>query len=122
MEDYCYSSVEEYYHPRKEGDEILSAAAYLMVKKRFETQKGFADFHKASDRYFFYDMPEDEFVRRVEIAREILGDMECELNLSAKEILDYTKTRNKFEAELRDFLKVSLRAAKEIRKEIENKL
>ena len=122
MEDYTYSSIGEYSSPGEEDKEILSVEAHERIKKRFQTRKELMDFHKRRDRYFFYDMPEDEFLHRKEISWDILRDMECELKLPAKEILDYTKTRGKFEKELKDLFKISTRSVKELREAIEKEL
>ena len=75
-----------------------------------------------SDRNFFIGMPEEELVQRKEISRDILQDMQYELKLPAKEILDYTKTRTQFENKIRDWFHISKKSAQEIRKMIENEL
>lgn len=120
--DYTYSSVEEYNHSAKNEKEILCAAAYEMCEKRFAARRDFMDFHELSDRDFFIGMPEEELWQRKEIAKEILWDMQYELKLPAEEILDYIKTRTKFEEKLTERFNISKRYTREIRMMIENEL
>lgn len=122
IEEYTYSSAEEYYRYKDEKERILADAAYSMNKKRFETYIDFVNFHKMSDRNFFIGMPEEELVQRKEISKDILQDMQYELKLPAKEILDYTKTRTQFEDKIRDWLHISKKSAQGIRKMIEKEL
>ncbi|MCI9216448.1 transposase [Lachnospiraceae bacterium 42-17] len=122
IEDYVQSSVGEYNHPEKGKEKILSDAAYGMYEKRFQTSRDFMDFHKLSDRDFFIGMPEEELWQRKEIAKEVLKDMKYELKLPEEEILDYAKTRKKFEERLRERFNISQRYIKDIRKVIESEL
>ena len=73
------------------------------------------DFHKLSDRDFFIGTPEEELWQRKEIAKEVLKDMKYELKLPEEEILDYAKTRKKFEERLRERFNISQRYIKDIR-------
>ena len=122
IEEYIYSSGEEYYRPHKEGEEIISKEICCMKNKKFETWKDFVDFHKLNDRNFFIDLPEDELKQRVRIANEILWDMQYEMRLPAIEILNYAKTRTIFEDKIRDFFNISKKSVQEIRKLIESEL
>lgn len=118
--DYMYSSVKEYTYSAKREKRILTAAAYEMYEKRFQTRRDFMDFHELNDRNFLIGMPEEEILQRTETARDVLSDMEYELKLPAEEILDYVKTRKEFEARLKERLNLSQRYIQAIRKAIEN--
>lgn len=120
--NYNYSSVKEYYYPENKDKGIITEAAYQMNQKRFVNRKLFIDFHYMSDRNFFIDIAEEEFLQRKVIARDILWDMQHELKIPAIEILSYVKTRNLFEDRIRDLFDISGRMTKEIRKALETEV
>lgn len=122
IEDYMQSSVGEYNHQTKSEERILAEAAYVMYEKRFQRERDFMDFHKLNDRDFFIGMPEEELWQRKEIAKEVLKDMQYELKLPVEEILDYSKTRMKFEERLTETFNISQRYVKDIRKAIEREM
>ncbi len=118
--NYNFSSIKEYYYPEKRSKGILAEAAYEMKQKKFTSRKHFVDFHYMSDRCFFIDVAEEEFLERKAIAREILWDMQCELGLPAAEILSYVKTRDIFESKIKEMFLISERMTKKIRRALEN--
>ena len=118
MEEYKCSSISEYYQVQDEEDRILWEGVLRISRKRFGNKRTFIDFHNMKDRDFFIDVPEEEFMQRVEIAKGILWDMEYELKTPAEEIIDYSKTRNEFEQRLADTFHISKKAAQEIRKKL----
>ena len=118
MEEYKCSSISEYYQVQDEEDRILWEGVLRISRKRFGNKRTFIDFHNMKDRDFFIEVPEEEFMQRVEIAKGILWDMEYELKTPAEEIIDYSKTRNEFEQRLADTFHISKKAAQEIRKKL----
>lgn len=122
VNEYKYSSIYEYCQPQKLEEEILSSSVHAMNQKRFRNQKEFLEFHGRSDRDFFIDILEEERMQRIEIAKDILWDMEYELKLPREEILDYSKTRMDFEERVRKKFHISLKESQEIRKIIRNEM
>ena len=61
-------------------------------------------------------------MERKAIAQEILGRMHTELEVSEKEILDYIKTRDMFEKELKETFGISKKKVQKIREIIKMEL
>lgn len=119
-ENYLYSSMAEYIDVKSR--KLLAAESYKMLQSRFYDRKEFEKFHRSSCGDFFIDILEEEFMERKAIAQEILGRMHTELEVSEKEILDYIKTRDMFEKELKETFGISKKKVQKIREIIKMEL
>lgn len=119
---YQYSSSREYYDPKERDKAILHENAYLASSKRFQGKKEFLEFHRFGSRNIFIDIPEEELGQRKEVAEEVLVEMEYDLKIPAKDILDYARTRAEFECRIRGMFGISKHKAEEIRKLLEDEM
>ncbi len=118
--NYLHSSMAEYIDVKSR--KLLDSESYKLLKSRFYDRKEFEKFHRSSNGDFFIDILEEEFLERKAIAKEILERMHMEMEVSEKEILDYIKTRDLFEKELKEMFGISKKKVQKIREAIKMEL
>lgn len=111
--NYKYSSAQEYYYFKEKGRDIVCSEAFGIK----EIVPNWMD-----NGVVFIDTKEEEVSQCVELAENILENMEYELGIPAIEILDYVENRNMFDKAIENAFHISKRKAQEIRKIIKSKM
>ena len=109
---YEHSSMREYTGKRKNREVLCEKALKLYEEK----------FHQEKDENVFLDTEEEEYRQYVELAWEILWNMQEQRQLQGLEILQFVESRVQFENAVKEKLGVSKSYVKRIRKQIEGEL
>ena len=118
---YEHSSLREYTGKRK-NREILCEKALKIYEEKFQDVESFRSFHREKNENVFCDTEEEEYRQYVELAWEILWNMQDQRQLQGLEILQFVESRVQFENAVKEKLGVSKSYVKRIRKQIEGEL
>ena len=118
---YEHSSLREYTGKRK-NREILCEKALKIYEEKFQDVESFRSFHREKNENVFCDTEEEEYRQYVELAWEILWNMQDQRQLQGLEILQFVESRVQFENAVKEKLGVSKSYVKKIRKQIEGEL
>lgn len=118
---YEHSSMREYVGQKK-NREILCEKALRLYDTKFQNEKSFGTFHQEKNQEVFLDIEEEEYRQYMELAWEILWNMQEQRQLQGLEILQFVESRIQFENAVKEKLGVSHSCVKRIRKQIEGEL
>ena len=118
---YEHSSMREYTGKRK-NREVLCEKALKLYEEKFKDGTSIGTFHQEKDENVFLDTEEEEYRQYVELAWEILWNMQEQRQLQGLEILQFVESRVQFENAVKEKLGVSKSYVKRIRKQIEGEL
>lgn len=118
---YEHSSMREYTGKRK-NREVLCEKALKLYEEKFKDGTSIGTFHQEKDENVFLDTEEEEYRQYVELAWEILWNMQEQRRLQGLEILQFVESRVQFENAVKEKLGVSKSYVKRIRKQIEGEL
>lgn len=118
---YEHSSMREYTGKRK-NREILCEKALKLYEEKFKDGTSIGTFYREKDENVFLGTEEEEYRQYVELAWEILWNMQEQRQLQGLEILQFAESRVQFENAVKEKLGVSKSYVKRIRKQIEGEL
>ena len=109
---YEHSSMREYTGKRK-NREVLCEKALKLYEEKFKDGTSIGTFHQEKDENVFLDTEEEEYRQYVELAWEILWNMQEQRQLQGLEILQFVESR----VQLRKCSKRKARSLKKLCKE-----
>lgn len=118
---YEYSSGREY-AMKKKNRCILCQEALELYEMKFNNEKAFELYHNGKNKELFLDVKEEEFGQYIELAWEMLWEMQEQKSVQALEVLQFAESRVQFENIVKENLGVSKSCARKIRKQIEREL